>query len=82
MESNNDKKYEKVENSTNGTVNISGLGDCILKARNALKMSRIKAGAYCGVSEITFLRWEQGATKSIAVDRYNRLVDIMNGECA
>lgn len=74
------KEYEKIHTNS-GMVNISGLAEAIKNARIGCKLSRIKAGAYCGVSEITFLRWEQGATKSIKEDSYNKLVDILNGEC-
>lgn len=76
----NEKAYEKVTDDVE-MVNICGLGEALKKARNAMKMSRIDAGVYCGVSETTIMRWEKGATKSVSVANYNKIVDILNGEC-
>lgn len=75
-------RYEKVNNG-GGMVNAVGLSNDIKEARKRLNISRIAACAYCGVSELTFIRWEKGATKFIKEENYNKLVDILNGEyCA
>lgn len=73
-------RYEKVH-TNEGMVKIVGLNEEIKEARRDLGMSRQRASFYCGVSEVTFLRWESGSTKSIKEENYNKLVDILNREC-
>lgn len=74
-------RYEKLH-SNSGYISIAGMGDKIKEARNNLKMSRIKAASYCDVSENTFFRWENDGTRNIKEESYNKLVDILNGECS
>lgn len=79
MDEINTKRYEKLH-SNSGMIDITNLGSAIYDARKMCKVSRIKAAAYCGVSELTFCRWENGVTKHIKQDNYNKLVDILNGD--
>lgn len=60
-------------------VQISHLGKKIREGREACKLSRVKAAAYCGVADITFQRWEEGSTKKIKQRYYKKLEEIMNG---
>ncbi len=60
-------------------VEIASLGKKIREGREKCNMSRIKAAGYCGVADITFQRWEEGATKKIKQRYYKKLEQILNG---
>lgn len=64
---------------TEDVINISGMGKTILKARKNIGWSRQVAAGYIGVSEQTLARWENGSTKFIKQESYEKLEDILNG---
>lgn len=60
-------------------VEITKYAQKVKESRKAQKISRIKAAAYCGVSELTFKRWEEGCTKRIKMRVFKKLQKIMDG---
>ena len=60
-------------------VEISHLAKEIRQRREEHKISRVKAAAYCGVSELTIVRWEAGCTKRIKMRVFKKLQKIMDG---
>lgn len=60
-------------------VNICGIRKDIINSRKALGWSRQIAARYLGVSEQTVCRWENGSTKDISAENYNKLQSILDG---
>lgn len=58
-------------------VNVSEIGD-IKAVRKERGLSQCKVAKYCGVSIQALYRWEQGLTKQISKDRYDKLCEILD----
>lgn len=70
---------EKTLDPDDRYVDISGISEQIKKSREINHISRLKAAAYCGVSETTFVRWEYGVTRKIKQRFYKKLEKIIDG---
>lgn len=56
--------------------NVSDLGD-IREIREKAGLSQCKVAKHCGVSIQAYYRWENGFTKQIKEDRYEKLCEIL-----
>lgn len=59
-------------------VNTEKFIDKIRPDREKAGISRIKAAAYCGVSETTFYKLECGVTKRIRQSFYDKLAEMLD----
>lgn len=57
-------------------VDISGLGN-IKELRESMGLTQCKVAKHCGVSLQAYYRWENGITKLIKADNFNRLCEIL-----
>lgn len=62
---------------SNDMVNVSDIGD-IKEIRERMGLSQCKVAKHCGVSIQAFYRWEQGLTKQISKERYDKLCEILD----
>lgn len=58
-------------------VNVSDLGN-IKEIREKMGLSQCKVAKHCGVSIQAYYRWEQGLTKQIKEENYEKLCEILN----
>lgn len=58
-------------------VDISEIGN-IKEIREDLGLTQCKVAKYCGVSLQAYYRWENGITKLIKEENFNRLCEILN----
>lgn len=58
-------------------VDVSKLGD-IRKIRDKMGLSQCAVAKHCGVSIQAYYRWENGLTKQIKEENYEKLCEILN----
>lgn len=63
-----------------GMVRISDLGVDIAKVRTSAGLSKDKMAIMCGVSGLTYNRWESGATQTIKEENFEKLRQVIE-EC-
>lgn len=56
---------------------LNELGFDIKEERNKRGLSQFDVSKHCGVSCVSYQRWEAGATKEIRDEHYDRLVEIL-----
>lgn len=63
--------------NTCNMVDVSEIGN-IKEIREDLGLTQCKVAKYCGVSLQAYYRWENGLTKMIKEENFNRLCEILN----
>lgn len=63
--------------NTCNMVDVSEIGN-IKEIREDLGLTQCKVAKYCGVSLQAYYRWENGLTKMIKEENFNRLCKILN----
>lgn len=63
-----------------GMVKISDIGCDLAGVRKAAGISKDNMAIKCGVSGLTYHRWESGATPTIKQDNFNKLKEAVE-EC-
>lgn len=65
-------------NTYAGMVDLSDIRENMIDIRKKLRMSSDSMAILCGVSGLTYSRWESGATRSVKKENYEKLLSVLN----
>lgn len=60
------------------TIPLVDIRERLIDTRKKNKISKDAMAVMCGVSGLTYYRWESGATKSITKENYDNLCEVLS----